>query len=184
MKFLPTPLPGLLVVTAEPCADERGRLVRIFCEREFSAAGFSGRVAQANLTLTRRPGAVRGLHFQRPPRAEAKLVRCLRGEVFDVAVDLRAGSPTFLEWHAEILSGENLRALFIPEGFAHGFQALTPDCEMLYLHGEVYSPECEGGLRHDDPALAIAWPLPVSELSARDRNHPLLDPSFAGVALP
>ena len=140
-------------------------------------------VVQVNHSLTRVAGAVRGLHFQRPPRAEAKLVRCLKGCVLDVAVDLRAGSPTYLNWHAVELSALNRLALFVPRGFAHGFQTLTADCELLYLHDEFYSPEHEGGLRHDDPALAIAWPLPVADLSARDAAHPLVSAGFAPLIL-
>lgn len=184
MRFQPTALHGLFQVLAEPFGDERGRFVRLYCEEELRTIGFTGRMVQANHSLTCRLGAVRGLHFQRPPRAEAKLVRCLRGRVLDVAVDLRKDSPTFLHWHAQPLSGEGMDALFIPAGFAHGFQALTPDCELLYLHSAFYSPGHEGGLRHDDPALKIAWPLPVGDVSDRDRNHPLLDGGFQGIILP
>lgn len=184
MIFERTPLGGLFLVRAEPFGDERGRFARLFCERELASIGFSGRIVQVNQSLTRHTGALRGLHFQRPPRAEAKMVRCLRGRVLDVAVDLRRGSPTFLRWHTVELSGGEMNALFLPEGFAHGFQTLEPDCELLYLHSEFYSPEHEGGLRHDDPALGIDWPLAVTDISDRDRNHPLISGDFQGIALP
>ncbi len=184
MRCIPLPLAGLMLVEAEPRRDERGLFARVFCEQELAQAGFPCRVAQANISRTARQGTVRGLHFQRPPAAEAKIVRCLRGRVLDVAVDLRRGSPTFLKWHAEELSAENMRALAIPEGFAHGFQTLTPDCEILYLHSHPYAPEHEGGLRHDDKRLGISWPLPVTDLSARDAAFPALDESFTGMPLP
>jgi dTDP-4-dehydrorhamnose 3,5-epimerase len=144
--------------------------------------GFTKQIAQINHTLTRRKGVVRGLHFQYPPHAEMKIVSCLRGEIYDVAVDLRVGSPTFLHWHAEVLSAENRRSLMIPEGFAHGFQALTNDCEIIYLHSTLYQPAAEGALNATDPLLAIAWPLEITEMSDRDRNHPLLSDEFKGIA--
>jgi dTDP-4-dehydrorhamnose 3,5-epimerase len=123
------------------------------------------------------------MHYQHPPHAEMKLVRCVKGGVWDVAVDLRAGSPTFLQWHAEELTPQNARMLIVPEGCAHGFQALEPDSELLYLHTAFYTPEAEGGVAHDDPRLAISWPLPVVDLSTRDRAHPQIMPSFSGISL-
>lgn len=140
-------------------------------------------VAQINQTLTRCEGAVRGMHYQLPPVAEVKLVTCLRGRVFDVAVDLRADSTTFLRWHGEILSPENRRALAIPQGFAHGFQALEVDCELLYLHSAPYRPEAERALNACDPRLGIDWPLPISDMSDRDRGHAMLTENFAGIVL-
>jgi len=178
LTLLPQPLAGLTVIQTAAFEDHRGSFARLFCAQELSALGM-GPIIQINHSLTRALGAVRGLHFQRPPKAEAKLVRCLAGRVLDVAVDLRAGSPTYLKWHAVELSAANRLALFLPRGFAHGFQTLTPDCELLYLHDECYSPEHEGGLRFDDPALAIPWPLPAADLSARDQGHPLLAAGFA-----
>lgn len=172
-----TPLPGLMVVETRPVGDQRGSFARLFCAQELAPLGLPGPIAQINHSCTSVQGTVRGLHFQRPPKAEAKLVRCLRGRVFDVAVDLRKGSATYLRWHAVELSPENHLAFYLPQGFAHGFQTLTPDCELLYLHTEFYSPEHEGGLRFDDPALGIAWPLPVVGLSARDAAHPLVHPA-------
>ncbi len=161
--------------------DERGFLERLYCAEEFSAAGWCGPIAQLNHSYTRRRGTVRGLHFQHAPCAEDKLVSCLRGEVFDVAVDLRHGSPTLLKWHAAVLSASNGRALLIPRGFAHGFQALSQDCELLYLHSSPYAAQAEGALNVRDPRLAIAWPEPISELSPRDANHALLASDYAGI---
>lgn len=140
-------------------------------------------IAQINHTLTSRAGTVRGMHFQYPPSAETKLVSCLRGEIFDVALDLRRGSATFLRWHGAVLSAGNRRSLLIREGFAHGFQALTDDCELIYLHTAAYRQEAEGAVNALDPHLAIAWPLPVTDLSDRDRNHPFIDSRFTGVVL-
>lgn len=179
--FHDLPLPGLKLVQRKPITDARGFFARFYCAVEFRAAGMDKPIAQINHTLTRRKGAVRGLHFQHPPHAETKLVSCLSGAVFDVAVDMRAGSPSFLRWHGEILSAENQRSLLIPEGFAHGFQTLSEDCELLYLHTTAFHPEAEGALNSADPALAIQWPLSVSELSDRDRSHPFIDAHFSGI---
>jgi dTDP-4-dehydrorhamnose 3,5-epimerase len=181
LRFEPTPLSGLAVVHGQPRVDERGRLVRVFCAQEFAALRTGLRFVQVNLSRTTRRGTVRGMHFQRGPAADAKLVRCVHGAVYDVAVDLRRGSPTFLRWFAVELSAEAENAVFIPEGFAHGFQARTDGAELLYLHSATYAPEHEGGVRHDDPRLSIEWPLPVAAVSARDRSFPLIDEAFAGV---
>jgi dTDP-4-dehydrorhamnose 3,5-epimerase len=182
-EILDTPLAGLRMLQRRPITDGRGYLERLFCGEELKALVGDQPPVQVNHTLTREAGTVRGMHFQYPPHAEIKLVSCLRGEVFDVAVDLRGGSPTFLQWHAEILSAINHRTLVIPQGFAHGFQTLTDDCEMLYLHTAHYHPDAEGGLNVLDPRLAIRWPLPVGRLSRRDAAHPMLDPGFTGVVL-
>ena len=136
-----------------------------------------------NCGLWRERGTVRGMHYQTPPHAEAKLVSCLRGEVFDVAVDLRRGSPTFLRWHAERLSPGNHKTLLIPEGCAHGFQALAPDCELLYVHTAPYAPNAEGGVHPRDPRLAISWPEPIAILSRRDEAHPPIADGYTGIAL-
>lgn len=182
-EFHDLPLSGLKLVQRKPIADARGFFARFYCADEFRAAGVDKPVAQINHTLTRKKGAVRGLHFQHPPHAETKFVSCLSGEVFDVAVDLRSGSPTFLHWHGEILSAENQRSLLIPEGFAHGFQTLSEDCELLYLHTMPFHPTAEGALNIAEPALAIQWPLPVGEMSERDRAHPFIDNHFSGIRL-
>ncbi|MDX9845042.1 MAG: dTDP-4-dehydrorhamnose 3,5-epimerase [Aquabacterium sp.] len=181
MKLHATPIADLWEVQTEPRGDERGQLTRLFCVDLFASIRHDLRFVQTNLSYTAQRGTVRGMHFQRAPALEAKLIRCLRGRVFDVAVDLRAGSPTFGRWHAVELSQDNQRQLFIPEGCAHGFQTLCDDVELLYQHTAAYRPDCEGGVRHDDPRLAIAWPLPVSVLSERDRQHPLITPYFSGV---
>lgn len=182
--ILATPIAGLHVLQRKPTGDERGYLERLFCAEELQALVTGKRIAQVNHTLTVRRGTVRGLHFQHPPHAETKFVHCLRGEVFDVAVDLRRGSPTFLRWHAEVLSAANHRTFVIPEGFAHGFQTLSDDSEMLYFHTAAYRQEAEGGLHVEDPRLAIRWPLPVAGLSPRDAAHAPLGDAFCGVVKP
>jgi len=176
-----TPLDGLKVVLRKPLADARGYFERVFCAVDFEGVFGGAAVVQANHTLTRLRGTVRGMHFQHPPHAEVKLVSCLRGEVFDVAVDLRRGSPTLLQWHGRVLSAENHLALAIPKGFAHGFQTLCDDCEMLYFHSAAYEPSAEDALHPLDPRLAIAWPLEVTEMSPRDAAHPMLDETFKGI---
>ena len=177
------PLAGLKLVERQRLGDARGFLSRIFCAEELSVAGWRKPIVQINHTLTQKTGTVRGMHFQRPPHAEMKLVSCIRGEVWDVAVDVRAGSKTFLQWHAERLSAGNGRALLIPEGFAHGFQALTDDVELLYFHSAPYFVTAEAGLNAKDPMLAIRWPLEITELSSRDAQHPLLNGQFEGAAV-
>lgn len=177
-----TPLDGLLVLTRGKMADERGFLSRLFCEDDLAAFGWQGRVAQLNETGTTFKGTVRGMHFQRPPYAEIKLVTCTRGRILDVAVDIRQHSPTFLRHFAVELSDDNACSLLIPRGFAHGFQALTDDVRMIYAHSEPYTAEAEGGLNPEDPALGIHWPLPVINLSPRDAAHPWLSPDYRGVA--
>ena len=181
--LLDTPLVGLRVLQRKPIGDSRGYLERLFCADELQALAPGRHIAQINHTLTASRGTVRGMHFQRPPYAEIKFVSCLQGEVFDVAVDLRDNSPTFLQWHAEVLSANNHKTLVIPEGFAHGFQTLTDNCEMLYFHTHTYQPGAEGGLNAQDPRLAIQWPLPVGGVSPRDAGHPFLDENFFGMTL-
>ena len=177
------PLAGLKLVERQRLGDARGFLSRLFCAEELGAAGWKQPIVQINHTHTARCGTVRGVHFQCPPHAEMKLVSCIRGEVWDVAIDVRAGSETLLHWHAERLSADNGRALLIPEGFAHGFQALTNDVELLYCHSAAYTATAEAGLNAKDPKLAIPWPLQITELSSRDARHPMLNEQFAGVAL-
>lgn len=181
MNVIPTPVAGVVVVETSLIRDHRGSFARLFCAEHLQAVIGARRIMQINQSRTRARGAVRGLHFQSAPHAEMKLVRCIRGRVWDVAVDLRAGSPTFRRWHAEELSADNARMLVVPEGCAHGFQVLEADSELLYLHTACYRPEAEGGVQPTDPGLAVAWPLPVADLSARDRAHPLLAAEFAGI---
>jgi dTDP-4-dehydrorhamnose 3,5-epimerase len=183
MKFIEVPLAGAYVIELEPFRDDRGLFARTFCQREFAAIGFHKPIVQINHSLTRQKGTIRGMHFQRPPACETKIIRCVQGTVFDVMVDLRTGSPTFLQWHGVELSKENLRMVYIPEGFAHGFQTLTGEAELLYHHSAFYSPEDEQGVRFDDPSLAIRWPLSAVCISSKDRNYPRIGQNFKGIAL-
>lgn len=177
------PLEGLKVIERQKLGDSRGFLTRIFCTEELAAAGWTKAIAQLNLTHTAKRGTVRGMHFQLPPHAEMKLVSCIRGEILDVAVDLRSGSSTFLSWHAERLSADNGRALLIPEGFAHGFQTLSDDVELLYCHSDFYNREAEAGFNLLDERLAIPWPLRIVEISTRDAHHPVISTQYEGVRL-
>ena len=177
------PLAGLKRIERQQVGDSRGFFSRLFCAEALTVVGWRKPVAQINQTLTERRGTVRGLHFQKPPHAEMKLVTCIKGSVWDVAVDLRAKSPTFLQWHAEELSTANRCALLIPEGFAHGFQSLEDGCELLYLHSSAYSADAEAAVNAQDPTFAISWPITVTELSARDASHPMLNATFTGLTL-
>ncbi len=181
--ILPTPLDGLKVLRRKPVGDSRGFLERMFCAQEFAQILGGEKIAQINRTITVKCGSVRGMHFQNAPHAETKFVTCLRGEVFDVAVDVRKNSPTFLHWHGELLTQDNHTTLLIPEGFAHGFQTLSSDCEMLYFHTAAYHADCEGALNAQDPRLAIKWPKAITEQSERDKSHALITQSFPGVTL-
>ena len=177
------PIHGLQVFQRQLIGDERGYLERLFCGDELKPITGIRSIVQINHTLTAKVGTVRGMHFQHPPHAEMKLVSCLRGEVFDVAIDLRENSQTFLQWHAEVLCESSPKTFVIPEGFAHGFQTLTDDCELLYLHTAAYSSDSEAGLNALDPRLAIAWPMPIAERSARDQQHAMLTTEFSGLSL-
>lgn len=172
--ILETKLDNLNVLQPKRLGDHRGYLERMFCAEDLNTFLESRTIIQINRTYTEKKGTVRGMHFQLPPYSEMKFVSCLKGKVFDVAVDLRTHSATYLKWHAEILSADNHKILVIPEGFAHGFQALSNDCEMLYFHTAAYYPPAENGLNPRDPALAIDWPLTISEISQRDSNHPFI----------
>jgi dTDP-4-dehydrorhamnose 3,5-epimerase len=174
LKFLPTPLAGAYVVELERVEDERGFFARSFCQEEFRRQGLKPAIAQSNVSWNRKRGTLRGLHFQAVPHEEAKVVRCTRGAIWDVIVDLRQGSPTRLRWHAQELNADNRLAFYVPEGFAHGFQTLADDSEILYQMSEPYYPELARGVRWDDPRLGIKWPLPEPILSDRDRSYALL----------
>ena len=182
----PLPLKGLYAVVRLRATDSRGSFTRLWCSETLAGLGFDSGPVQVNHSVTSHRGSVRGMHYQTPPHAETKLVTCIRGEIYDVAVDVRTNSPTYLRWHAEVLSADNGHSLLIPEGFAHGFQTLTDDCEIIYCHSRPYVPAAEAALRFDDPALSIRWPLAVTIVSDRDRSHPLLaaasssPPSAAG----
>jgi dTDP-4-dehydrorhamnose 3,5-epimerase len=183
MELQPTALAGVFVAQTRVQNDHRGAFARLFCDLDLEAALGARAIRQINRSRTSAVGALRGLHYQHAPHAEMKLVRCLKGRVWDVAVDLRRDSPTFLQHHAQELSEANALMLVVPEGCAHGFQVLEPESELLYLHTARYTPVAEGGVRWDDPALQIPWPLPVVDLSARDQQHPLLPASFSGLLL-
>ena len=169
MRFEPTGLAGAWLIRTEPHGDSRGRFGRIYCEREFAAQGLTRPLVQASLSFNRARGTVRGLHFQWPPSREAKLIRCVRSAVFDAIVDLRPDSSTFLRHFTTELTEDNQLSLYVPEGFAHGFQSVRDDSELLYQMTDFYSPELSTGFRFDDPAFAVAWPGPVTEMSDRDR---------------
>ena len=173
-EFTQLPLSGLYLIRRKRMGDSRGYLERLFCGRELTEAGWNGPIAQINQTYTAKAGTIRGMHFQCSPHAEKKLVICLKGKVFDVAIDIRKDSPTFLKWHGEILAPEYANALLIPEGFAHGFQTLTSDVLMLYCHSEFYAPESEAGIRFNDPGVGVHWPIEVADVSERDKKHPLV----------
>lgn len=168
-------------VVRHPIIDSRGSFTRLFCDGELAEAGWTGHIRQANLSVTERAGTIRGMHFQHPPQAETKLVLCLKGKVWDVATDIRRGSPHFLtSWPSE-LSAANGVALLIPPGFAHGFQTLCDDVELLYLHSAIHEPASEDGLNPLDARLSIAWPVDVTEMSDRDRNRPGLSAGYEGI---
>jgi dTDP-4-dehydrorhamnose 3,5-epimerase len=174
MKFLRTKLEGLWLIELELREDERGFLARIYCEREFAARGFNTRWPQGNLTLTKKRGMIRGMHYQAHPKPEFKLIRCEAGAIFDVLVDVRRDSPTFGKWEAFELTAQKRRSLFVPDGFAHGFQCLTDNCEVSYQMSEFYYADLARGLRWNDPQVGINWPVANPMLSERDRNLPLL----------
>ncbi len=179
MLFIPTLISDVKVIETTPFTDDRGFFERRFCRNEFSAAGISFSMAQINRSMSKACGTIRGLHFQRVPKSEMKVVQCLKGKVFDVAVDIRENSPTFLKWHAEILSPTNGRSLCIPHGCAHGFQTLEENSEVLYFTDEFYSPDHEGTLHYADPAANVAWPLPVTAISKKDNDASTADMIFS-----
>ena len=183
MIFTETSLSGAYIVEMQPFVDNRGWFSRFYCKNEFTAIDFHGEWLQMNHSYTSKRGSIRGMHFQFPPHQEVKLVRCIRGKVFDVIVDLREDSHTFLKWFGIELSAENKRAIFIPEGVAHGFQTMEEDCELIYCHSNFFAKDGEGGIRYNDSVINISWPLAISEISDRDREYQLLDPSFKGIKL-
>ena len=179
--FSSTPIEGLYKLERKLIQDHRGFFTRIFCEDEFKDLDACFSVKQINHSLTKKKGTVRGLHFHYPPVSEAKFVSCTKGKIFDVAIDLRINSPTFLKWHSEILT--NNSALFIPAGFAHGFQTLTNNCELLYSVSSPHTPDSEGAFSVLDPKLSINWPLEIENMSPRDEAHPFIDEEFKGIKI-
>jgi len=172
MLFRSTGLAGVRLIDLEPARDERGLFARTFCTRELAAQGLETGFVQHSISVTERAGSVRGMHFQKSPHEEVKLLRCIRGAIHDVLIDIRPDSPTYGRWEAYELTAENRRQLYVPAGLAHGFQTLLPDTEVGYLISAFYAPAAAAGIRHDDPAFAIAWPLPVADISPKDRAWP------------
>jgi dTDP-4-dehydrorhamnose 3,5-epimerase len=183
VRFIDTPLHDSYLIELEKRGDDRGFFARLFCEREFSEAGLETRFVQVNNSLTAARGTLRGMHLQLPPVAEVKVVRCIRGALHDVIIDLRPNSPTYLKWFGADLSAKNRTMMYVPRGFAHGFTTLSDDTEVLYLVSAFYSPEHERGVRFDDPLFAISWPLPPREMSAKDRRWPDFDPLGSDAAV-
>lgn len=183
MNIVDSILGSVKVIEAVTLLDERGEFSRIFCDNELRGVLNKKSIKQINRSMTHKIGAIRGMHFQNAPHAEVKIVRCLRGKVFDVAVDLRKDSPTFLQWIGVELSPQKNNALVIPEGCAHGFQVLEEDSELLYLHTESYTPSSESAIRYDDPLIGINWPITPTEISQRDLSHPYLNKVFKGISV-
>jgi dTDP-4-dehydrorhamnose 3,5-epimerase len=181
MIFTPAPLLGSYTIDLTPFSDSRGWFARTYCKDEFQQIGHTKEWVQINHSFTVKAGALRGMHYQLLPFKEIKLVRCIAGSIYDVIVDLRRGSATFLQCFGTELSAKNKKMMYIPEGFAHGFQTLVDDSELIYHHTELYTPDAEAGIRYNDSMLGITWPLAVTEISARDTQHPLLDNTFTGI---
>ena len=181
MNFESTGLAGSYVIDIFAIEDERGWFARTFCKDEFAEIGHTKEWVQMNHSFTNEAGTIRGIHFQKPPFSEIKLIRCIAGKVFDVIVDLRKKSETFLKWVGIELSEENKKMIYIPEGFAHGFQTLTDNCQLIYNHSAYYTPGSEGGIKYNDAMININWPVAVKNISERDNNHPLLDRNFEGL---
>lgn len=183
MKFYKTPFRGLYFIELEPFRDERGLFARTYCKDEFKDIGHRKDFVQFNHSMTYYKGTIRGMHYQVPPYGEVKLIRCIRGGVYDVVIDIRKGSPTFLQYYGIELTEQNMLSLYIPEGFAHGFQTLEDNTQLIYHHTAIYVPGSEAAIRYDDPLVSIKWPLPVSVISEKDRNHKLLDSGFIGITV-
>jgi len=183
VNILSTEIEGIFVVENEIFSDHRGDFSRLFCDRELASILAHRQIVQLNLSKNRIQGCVRGMHFQNSPHAEMKMIRCLSGNIFDVAVDLRKDSKTFLKWYGMELSSDNHKMMVIPEGFAHGYQSLTQETEVLYATTSHYEPQSEGGYRFDDPAFNIDWPDECTELSEKDKQHPFITQNFSGMIL-
>ncbi|MFM9908428.1 MAG: dTDP-4-dehydrorhamnose 3,5-epimerase [Chitinophagaceae bacterium] len=181
MIFSPTLLNGSYIIKLNPLQDERGWFIRYYCKEEFQKINHTKEWVQMNHSFTKQKGSLRGMHYQINPSKEIKMVRCISGAVFDVIIDLRSGSDTFLKWIGVELSAENKKMVYIPEGFAHGFQCLEDDCELLYHHSTFYNPTAEAGIRFNDPLININWPLPLTAISPRDQQHPYLNQNFKGI---
>lgn len=180
MKFHPTPLKGAYTIEPEKRGDDRGFFARVFCENEFAQAGLKPKIIQVNNSLSAKKGTLRGLHYQLAPKAEVKIVRCVRGALWDAIVDLRPDSPTFAKWFGAELTAENRLMMYVPKGFAHAILTLSDDAEAFYMVDEFYGPEQERGLRWNDPKFNIAWPIEPSEISPKDAKWPDFDPAYHG----
>lgn len=181
MIFTETTLHGSFIIDIMPNEDERGWFARTFCKDEFKKIGFNADWVQLNHSFTKQKGTIRGMHFQNPPFSEIKLVRCIVGTVYDVIIDLRKNSPTFLRWYGAELSAQNKKMIYVPQGFAHGFQTLEDNSELIYHHSSAYVPSVEGGIKYDDPKIEIIWPLGLTNISIRDKEHILLTDNFTGI---
>ena len=181
MIFTPTLLAGSYVIDLEPKSDERGWFARYYCKGEFNKIGHTKEWVQLNHSVTNKKGSVRGMHFQVHPYKEIKMLRCIAGSVYDVIIDLRKDSDTFLKWTGVELSAANKKMLYIPEGFAHGFQCLEDNCELIYHHSAFYQPGAEAGIRYNDPLINIKWLLPLTIISPRDEEHHFLNENFKGI---
>lgn len=183
MIFNPSFIDGLYTIRPEPFTDSRGWFARTYCKEEFKQIGHTVDWVQINHSFTQKKGTVRGMHYQIPPFDEIKLIRCISGSVYDVAIDIRQKSKTFLKWFGVELSEENQRMIYIPAGFAHGFLSLTENCQLLYHHSAFYTPGHEGAIRFDDPIVNIKWPIEIMELSKKDSEHKILEKNFKGIEL-
>jgi len=181
MIFTETILKGSFVIDLKPFQDNRGWFARTFCKEEFAKIGHTKEWVQMNHSFTKQQGTIRGMHYQLPPFSEIKMVRCIAGAVFDVIVDIRKKSPTFLQWFGVELSATNKKMIYIPEGFAHGFQTLTDDAELIYHHSEFYKSNVENGIKYDEPKVNIDWKLDVTNISERDKQHNFLTEDFIGI---
>jgi len=183
MKHEQTKIKGVFVVHSEPYKDERGFFNRIFCQTELEAIRPGIVISQINHSMTKKKGTIRGMHYQNPPYAEMKIVRCVKGSIFDIALDLRKDSPTFLQWYGEVLSADNMKALVIPEGCAHGFQSLEDNVELVYIHTQFYKKESENTIRYDDPKINIKWPLDYTVISEKDAVNSFISENFDGIII-
>lgn len=181
MTYNQTPLAGAYIIEPNVLGDERGWFMRTYCNNDFATKELNQNWIQMNHSYTKSIGSVRGLHYQNEPFAEIKLVRCIIGKVFDVIVDIRQNSPTFLKWFGAELSAENKKMMYVPKGFAHGFQTLEENCELVYCHSQNYNKEMESALHFNDTSLNINWPLPIGEVSEKDKNHSFLNSNFKGI---
>lgn len=183
MNFIETTIPDLFLIQSDPIQDDRGVFARTFCKKEFAGINFEKEFVQFNHSLNFKKGTLRGMHFQYSPYSETKLIRCVQGKIYDVAVDIRKNSSTFLHYFAVELSAENMLSILIPDGFAHGFQTMEDNSALIYHHTQFYTPKADSGLRYDDPVLKINWPLTTANVSEKDKNYLLIDNKFKGLEI-